>query len=333
MSERSDKAREMILQVLAESDRPMGADQVAAELAMRGVDLRPRSIRYYLMQMDRDGFTQLVSRRLGRMITAHGRRETDAVNVMDRVGIIGARVNSYAYRMGFELRREVGSVIMNRSLVDAHRAAGSLNEIRRVLAAGLAPSARLAMAAAGGRLGRQVVPRGELGLGTVCSVTINGILQKEGIPVASRFGGLLEMRAGQPVRFVDMIEYRGSTLDPLEIFIRAGMTRVRDVVETGNGIVGASFREVPAVAVPHINRVMSLMDRCRIGGIVAIGRPNRPLMGVPVSEGNCGLVVMGGLNPIAAVLEAGMAVEVASLAELMPYEALVDIDTLIARLP
>ncbi len=55
---------------------------------------------------------------------------------------------------------------------------------------------------------------------------------------SSRFGGLLEVRDREPVRFIDVIEYRGTTVDPLELFIGAGVTRVAQCAATGSGIIG-----------------------------------------------------------------------------------------------
>ena len=136
----------------------------------------------------------------------------------------------------------------------------------------------------------------------------------------SRFGGLLEMQDGRPKRFVDLIEYRGSTLDPLEVFILANKTRVRSVVRTGTGILCASFREVPSVAVDDLRRIERDLRASGLGGVVAIGQPNQPLFGIPVSEGRSGVVVIGGLNPVAAVHEAGISVAVHSLVGLEPYE-------------
>jgi len=42
-----------------------------------------------------------------------------------------------------------------------------------------------------------------------CSVTINGIFLKAGIPVTSRFGGVVEIVDGKPERFISLISYEG----------------------------------------------------------------------------------------------------------------------------
>jgi repressor of nif and glnA expression len=167
----------------------------------------------------------------------------------------------------------------------------------------------------GETLGSATVPQGQILLGTVCSVTANGILLKQGIPVVSRFGGLMEIQDRRPVRFTAVIEYSGSTLDPLEAFIRAGMTKVRECVRTDSGVIGVGFREIPAAAVPAVRRIKEEMSRVHLDGILAIGTPNQPLFGIPVGEGRAGLIVTGGLNPIAALYETGAEVSVHSLAE------------------
>jgi repressor of nif and glnA expression len=50
-----------------------------------------------------------------------------------------------------------------------------------------------------------------------------------------------------------------------------------------------------------------------------MGRPNQPLFGIPVSDGHAGLVVLGGLNPVAAIREAGYSVRLRSLAGIEEY--------------
>jgi repressor of nif and glnA expression len=128
---------------------------------------------------------------------------------------------------------------------------------------------------------------------------------------------LLEIKERRITRFLNMIEYSGSTLDPLEVFMRADMTRVRDVILRGSGIICASFREIPSAARDQVGVVQRALKRKGMTGILAVGRPSQPLFGVAVSEGHCGMVVAGGLNPIASACEAGVRVTFQSLAGLV----------------
>jgi hypothetical protein len=43
-----------------------------------------------------------------------------------------------------------------------------------------------------------------------------------------------------------------------------------------------------------------------IGGILLIGNPNQPLLEMPVGLDKVGMIIVGGLNPIAAIEEAGI---------------------------
>jgi len=327
----SGAARSAILRVLSDSGKPLGASQIVSGLLAMGVDLQPRTVRYYLLRLDEQGFTRLVSRRRGREITERGREEVSRTNVISRIGIVAATVDTLGYKMSFSTKKERGTVIINVSLVDPGDFRIAMKEMNLVIDRGYGMGGIIAVAQPGTKLGNLVIPEDSMGIGTVCSVTLNGILQKEGIPVVSRFGGLLEVKDRKPVRFVNMIEYRGSTLDPLEVFIRADMTRVRNAVLRGSGIICASFREVPLAAVEQIRQVEKVIKACGLGGILALGRPNQPLFDIPVSEGYCGMVVVGGLNPIAAVREAGIRVSIQSLAGLLDFRRLVPAHTLVRR--
>lgn len=319
MRSETEKTLIAILKILQDAQKPIGASQVALSLPSMGMDLSPRTVRLYLMQLDKRGLTRLISRRRGRIITDRGREELTKGNVIDKVGIVSARIDSLAYRMTFRLANPGGSVITNLCIVKNADLILAVNEAKPIFTANLTMSTRVFMAGPGELIGHLKVPADSTALGTVCSITLNGLLLHEGVPVTSRFGGLLEMRDWKPLRFVELIEYRGSTLDPFEVFIRADMTRVRTAATTGSGIVCASFREIPAVAANDVAAISKKMTKYGLGGILAVGKPDQPLFGIPVSDGHCGMVVMGGLNPMAAISEAGINVRIWSLAELKDY--------------
>jgi repressor of nif and glnA expression len=175
-----------------------------------------------------------------------------------------------------------------------------------VFDAGLGMGVYATKAREGEQIGHFVVPKGKIAIGSVCSVTVNGVLLKAGIPTTSRFGGVLELHDGVPYRFTDMIHYEGTSLDPLEIFIKGGLTSVRQAASTGNGRIGAGFREVPTAALGELERVRAILKEAGLGGIMMIGKPNQPLLDIPVTDGRTGVIVAGGLNPASAVEEAGI---------------------------
>ncbi len=317
-----NEIKQRILKVLHRLGRPAGASQMAELLRGWGVDLSERSIRLHLLRLDREGLTQLQSRRAGRILTAKGKAELEQGDVMERMGFIAGQIDELNYRMGFSLRAGMGTLVVNTTLLAARDEVAALDIVRPVFAARLGMGSRLLMLRAGATYDAAraaIVPRGKIAMVTICSVTLNGILLKEGIPVTSRYGGLLEFRNRLPARFVELLEYGGTTQDPLELFIRAKMTSVRACERMGNGRVGASFREFPSVALPAVLKIRDQLRLLGLDGILAVGVPNQPLFGIPVGEGRTGLVVLGGLNPAAALEEAGVASENRSLAGLLEY--------------
>jgi repressor of nif and glnA expression len=176
------------------------------------------------------------------------------------------------------------------------------------------------------------VPPGMAAISTVCSVTLNGIFFSQGIPTASKFGGLLELKNRQPTRFVEIIHYNGTTIDPLEIFIRSGMTDYIGAIDTGNGRVGAGFREIPAETRSLALELSRQLERAGLGGVLTIGWPGQPLLEIPVNEGRIPLVVMGGLNPTAILEESGIKVRSRALSGLADYRTLFPYEELDERI-
>lgn len=312
-----------ILRALQRAGRPVGATRVARELEVIGIDVSQRTVRYCLAAMDRDGFTRRCGKK-GREITVLGEQELANAFVVEKVGFISAKVDELACQMTFEPRRRRGTIILNISTVPAARIEEALREIAATFEARLGMGRYSAIAPPGETLGRFRAPDDSFAIGTVCSVTINGILLSAGIPATSRFGGLVELVDGRPVRFTEMIYYDGSSLDPLEVFISGHMTSVREAVRTGNGTIGAGFREIPAVTVAKVRKLCTRLDAIGLGGVLAVGKPNRALLEVPVSEGRAGLVVVGGLNPLAAAEEAGIETHNKALTSLFEFEQMAD---------
>lgn len=321
---RNAQVKTLILKALHELGDSAGAAMISNVLAGRGIALHPRSIRYHLAKMDKEGLTVCHSRREGRTLTEFGKKELSNVDVIGRVGYVSARVDELGYRMTLDGKNETGSVIPNVAIVRQRDFERSIHLMTPVFTSGLSIGERIAYKMFGEQLGGIIVPRGKIALATICSMTINSLLMKAGIPITSLFGGLLEMRNRKPVRFITMIDYQGTSIDPLKLFIIAGMTDVSSYAQSGSGIIGASFREFPSMAYEHVRRSLSIFqDNYGLGGVIIMGHPNMPLFNIPVSEGRTAMVVLGGLNPIAALHERGVPVDI------HPLEGLEELSTFV----
>jgi repressor of nif and glnA expression len=234
------------------------------------------------------------------------------------------------YNMSYNLERNEGTVVVNLSLLEAASFAKAIPLMSRVYEKGLAMGSLIAVFEPGEQVSGYEIPDGFVGIGTVCSITINGILLSAGIPVTSRFGGLLEMRDGKATRFIQIINYDGTSIDPLEIFIKSGMTDYIGATSTGNGQIGASFREFPAASHDAVEEIERRLEKVGMGAIMTLGMPGQTVLEIPVSEGHIGAVVIGGLNPVAILEESGIEVWCKALSghvdfkRLFPYTALAE---------
>ena len=315
--------RHMLMRALQDHGGTAGGSVLAAALAAHGIDLSERAVRFHLLQLDRDGFTRMVSRRMGRALTALGREELARVSTPEKLGFVAARIDHLGYRMGFDPRTGQGTVVVNLALIDRSDLARAMLHMAPVFERRLGMGTRVAIGYEGETMAGLEIPAGMAGIGTVCSVTINGVMLKRGIPTVSRYGALVRLKGGMPAHFSELIEYRGTTVDPLELLIQAGRTSVLKAAASGNGVIGVSFREIPTAALDAVQQIQRELRAWDLPVILSIGRPNQPLLEIPVGDGRTGLLVLAGLNPIAALYEAGVPVRLASLHGLEEYRRLI----------
>ncbi len=321
MDERSRRKILDVMKVLSESERPLGGTRIAQALALAGKDMSQRTIRYYLGLTDQEGLTEQVGRR-GRQLTEKGRRELQTAYVSDKVGFVAARADALTYGMDFKIRQGKGLVVVNMSTLPYADLSRAKAIMRSAFEAGLSMGDRLLIGPPGQKLGNMTPGSEEVVVATVCSIAVNGALLAEGVAMNLRFGGLLQIQDYKPARFTQIINYDGTTLDPLEIFIKGGMTSVSQAAQNGEGVIGASFREIPAPAAEMVRRQVPRLERAGLGGTILVGRPGQPLLEVPLPTGRVGMVVLGGLNPLAAVEEEGIATSNRAFGQLYPFEKL-----------
>jgi HTH-type transcriptional regulator, global nitrogen regulator NrpRI len=316
-----------ILRVLSNSAAPVGAVVVARELEAEGIHLDSRTVRYHLKIMDERGLT--VKHGLeGRSIAPAGLRELHDSLVFDRVGYIISKIENLSYQVTFDPGTCEGKVIINTAIIPRKQ----FDDAREIISAALKSRIGLSRLSAirkeGEMLGELVVPEGMVGFGTVCSILVNGVLIKQGIPVDARFGGVIAMEAGEPRRFTEVINYAACSTDPLELFTRGGFTSVLQASRTGTGKVLANYREIPAGALPHAENILEKLSVLGFTGMLGTSRPGQPLYGVATSANRCGIAVMGGLNAFAACHESGIDMSISAISTLVDFAELAPIEKL-----
>ncbi len=320
--DKRQKKRLAILDALSRSGQVLSSTRITELLIGQGMDISERSVRLYLCELDEEGLTENLGRR-GRLITEEGKREADASRVLEGIGLLSGKIDAMAYQMDFDPALRRGSVVVNVSIIPID---GFTEERRKlieeVFAKGYSMGTLLALFAPGESCGGDTVPEGYVGIGTVCSITLNGVLLRRGVPTTSRFGGLIELRDGEPTRFIDIIHYNGTSIDPLVVFIRSGMADYIGAVTTGNGRIGASFREFPADSAEAVRSISSQLETLGLGSLLRLGNPGQSLYGVSVGPQRVGAIIIGGLNPMSIFEETGLRVRSRALSGLVDFNNL-----------
>ncbi|MGB9857550.1 MAG: DUF128 domain-containing protein [Dictyoglomaceae bacterium] len=320
-----------ILEILSTSTEPVGATYISNKLLEKGINLSERGVRYHLRIMDERGLTKAIGKE-GRVITEKGKEELRNALVADKIGFIISKISALAFQTSLDINTGKGNVILNISFIPRGKVKKALSIMREVFDEGYGISDRIVI------FDKEdeeiypgvVVPEKEVIIGTVCSVTIHGILLKQGIPVEAKFAGILEIKDRNPVRFLEIITYEGTTLDPLEIFIRSKMTSILSAVKSGNGKILATLREIPIVALEETEKIFKEIKNIGFQGNILLGKPNQEILGIPIAVGKAGLVIAGGLNPLAAVEEAGISAQNKAMGILYEYSKLIPIKDLLS---
>ncbi|MBU1026169.1 MAG: DUF128 domain-containing protein [Candidatus Margulisbacteria bacterium] len=322
-----EKKINTILKIVSESDEPVGSKDISARLKDLGIDLSERTVRHHLQQLGQEGLVKVFWKE-GRMLTKKGQEELENSMISEKIGLVSSRIESLSYQMDLDLQAKKGTVIFNLSLFHKSEFKKALKIMAEAFKKNYCMGQMVSVTEAGGEFGGLKVPTGKVCFGTMCATNFNGLLLKAGIPVESKFGGVLQIEDNKPLRFTELVSYAGSTLDPHEIFIRSKMTSVREACK-GSGKILAGLREIPAASIKQAEAIIKQSEEAGFGSAIYIGRPGQPVLGMTVGVNRVGLVIPGGLNPVAACEEWGIEVESKALSALVDCQNLVRFDSLI----
>ena len=156
---------------------------------------------------------------------------------------------------------------------------------------------------------------GKIGIATICSLSVDGILINNGIMSTPKYGGLLELT--EPPLFIDLISYSGTTVDPHKIFLSKNMTSISRKI--GPNKILASIKEIPYISRDHAVELLDILKNIGFS-IYKVGKPREIVYNSKVDNYNFGVITGGGLNSIGAVKEKGIDIEVKAIEKLIPFE-------------
>jgi repressor of nif and glnA expression len=307
-----------ILRVIDEEEKPIGARAISDSLCNRGYKLGERAVRYNLKILDGLGFTRKESYS-GRVLTPLGTRELEDALVDDRIGFVNTRIEEYIYRTTFNPDTMEGEVIANISIIDKQDYERVTEILLDVFDAGYAISRRILLVEEADNLAGEKIPAGCLGIATLCSITLDGMLLNSGIPVNTSFAGVVDIRDRQPVEFTDIIGYSGSSLDPMRVFMGRKMTRIAEAVQRGTGRVLANVREMPFVAADQVASLLERSKAAGIGGLIRVSASGEANLGCPVGSGKISIALYTGVNGPQAADELGIKIRTFPISALVEY--------------
>lgn len=228
------------------------------------------------------------------------------VNTQDKgeyVSFILNKIYNLVSQVTFDVEEGRGDVIVNVSYVDKEYLDESIEIINNLYK--LKPEYCI-----GNRYALIEQSNNKVGIATICSLTIGGILTNYGINSTPEYSGLLDIY-GSDKRFIELISYQGSSVDPHEIFINKNMCDIQGAYDN-NGRILASVHSVPYIAREETVDILSSLNEYGFE-VLNIGKPNEYTFNAKIDKYNFGYVIAGGLNPITAIKEQGIPTEVKSI--------------------
>ncbi|HZD44282.1 MAG TPA: DUF128 domain-containing protein [Methanomicrobiales archaeon] len=231
-------------------------------------------------------------------------------------------IEEYAMQVTYEPAEDTGKIIYNLSLIENKDLEYAIAVMRRAYRAGLAVSDRVRFLESGEILNGYTVPEGCTAICTMCTITLDGLLLKRGVPYNPIGGGLVEIEERVPKRFVHFILYNNTTIDPLQVLVSQEITSISDVMYRGSGMILGNMRECHMEAEMQVGGLLDELDGHGFTGVLDFGVPNVPLLGVQVSPQYMGIAMVGGTNPMAAIKEGNRTVVTQALKGLMGIETM-----------
>lgn len=229
-----------------------------------------------------------------------------------------SRIENLMQQVTFDPRSGEGRIITNTSRVRKERLQDLLALFSDAIQSGLSVCPRI-----------KLIDEGDtVSIKTACSLTLDGVLLKAGIPVRPKGGGIIEVIEREPVRFTDMLMYWATTIDPIDVLTAQELTDITGMMRTGNGRILGNLQEAPMLAKEQIEELLDDLADAGFTGILELGEPNMNVLGVSVERDHLGVALVGGTNLVAAAQEFGILVEHESISDLSEISEMKHIDEL-----
>lgn len=317
---------------------PIGSIQLVELLRLRGYDIKDRTIRLKLSELDTIGLTEKVPGK-GRQLTESGRMELEQGDVEGRLEQIRDRIATLTSRTSYDPIADKGVLVASSVFLDADAIDDAFKLLSQLESLPFGPIPVSLEEATD-------TEPGDYRLLTPSSITLDGVLLAHGINTNLSTAGILEYmtteeggdnadpnharNGGRIVRYVDVINGEGSSIDVISLLIQANRSDVTSLVEGGkSGLLVGDDREFTINRYEE-TRDLTLATRAKLGGVVDLRRPREEGL---FSDGNStwtfgSLTYVGtGELTLAALHEYGLSNDWETLYETVPRSRLESLQT------
>jgi repressor of nif and glnA expression len=235
-----------------------------------------------------------------------------AQSPVDNVSFVLNKIYNLISNVDFDVETLSGNVISNISFVDKNQLDLALDVLDEVIR-------KKSEYFIGNRYALMEEKDDKVGIATVCSLTLDGILTNNGINSIPTYSGLLDI-LGNSKRFIELISYKGSSVDPHEIFIKKNMHDIQGALDNSGRIL-ASVHSIPYIARDATEDILNSLNQSGFE-VLGIGQTNEYMYNAKIEKYHFGYVIAGGLNAIAAIKEKGIDVDVRSIEKIVDFESL-----------
>lgn len=299
------EARLNILKLLSEHEgTPLASRDIVHLLALSGQQVAERTVRYHLKLLEEGG--QVEPRgKSGRHITTRG-RDTVERTFGSESGFVRNRFYNMACLTDIDPACEGGTVIVSTVSLSMDSLPRALALLRAACGTPLMTGERILLVPGGQRFGRETVPPGRAILGVLNAATSLGVMVRSGIPALPAYIGLLEYADAAVRRFSSIIGLQAASEDVLSLYVTSGLTRVTPFLKQRDSLIVGLFLDMPSVC---YEQMRELADNHALINVIELGVPGSRLLDVAVESARVGAVISDGMNALALLREAGIALE------------------------
>jgi hypothetical protein len=247
---------------LIRANEPIGSIRLVDLLQGRGYDIKGRTVRLMLSDLDEAGLTRKVPGK-GRRLTDAGYAELDRGDVGGRLRQVRERIATLTSQVTYDPTEDAGELVPCTATVERGAVPAVFDALEALGASPLGPAMVAAEPTESG-----------VEIGVPSSITLDGVLLSRGIDATLTTAGLVEYRPGEErvVRYVDTLSGEGSTMDVVSLLIEAGRTDVDAALSGDTAELIVDNREFPLTRFTE-GEDLARATTDRLGGVLDVRRP------------------------------------------------------------